>query len=72
MSPVLSSGSELTTLSGGRPDAAAVDCVMTVHRATFAKLVANHLDTYLIEFLEDAAATYRQLAQRLRETAPPQ
>ena len=45
----------------------AVDSVMAVHRATFAKLVANDLDEFLIEFLEDAAATYRRLAQHLRE-----
>ena len=70
MSPVLSSGSEMPGPVQRRFDAAAVHSVMTVHRATFAKLVANQLDWCLIEFLEDAAATYRQLAQRLREAAP--
>lgn len=49
-------------------DAEAVDTVMAIHRATFIRLVENNLGAVMIEFLEDAAATYSSLAQRLRET----
>jgi hypothetical protein len=68
MNPARSSGASVPArpLRISRDVAAVVD-VMAVHRATFAKLIANELDGLIVDFLEDAAATYQLLARRLRD-----
>ena len=72
MSLVSSRSTDVAAKPGVLLDAAAIDSVMAVHRATFAKLVANEFDTFLlIAFFEDAAATYQSLASRLRGTTRP-
>ena len=54
-----------------RPDAELCREVMTVHKATFLKLVRNrHEPERLADFFQDIASTYARIADQLRrETA---
>ena len=69
MSRALSSDRAIALRARVEFDPTVVDNVMAIHRATFAKLVANDLDEMFVRFFEDAAATYWSFAQTLRENS---